>query len=138
MGEVYKEEILKAHVPLVKHFSFVLGTTPNHSQGMGTISITKKNVERQIVQNEVENAQKRASDLELEVQNLNSIIQNQEETNTQLHNKVQSQRQLIEDQELALRTQRDQMKQNIEIEMKRQMANLLGNLSFSGSNVSSK
>jgi len=41
---------------------------------------------------------------------LNSIIQNQEETNTQLHDELQSQRQLIEDQELALRTQRDQMK----------------------------
>jgi len=101
VGEVYKEESLKAHVPLVKHFSFVLGTTPNPSQGMGTISITKKNIERQIVQNEVENAQKRASDLELEVQKLNSIIQNQEETNTQLHNELQSQWQLIEDQELA-------------------------------------
>jgi len=135
---VYEEEISKAPVPLVKHFSFVLGTTPNHSQGMRTISITKKNIERQIVQNEVENAQKRASDLELEVQKLNSIIQNQEETNTQLHNELQSQRQLIEDQELTLRTQRDQMKQDIELEMKRQMANLLGNLSFSGSNVSSK
>jgi len=39
----------------------------------------------------VENAQKRASDLELEVQKLNSIIQNQQETNTQLHNELQFQ-----------------------------------------------
>jgi len=111
VGEVYEEEISKALVPLVKHFSFVLGTTPNHSQGMRTISITKKNIERQIVQNIVENAKKkkkkRASDLELEVQKLNSIIQNQEETNIQLHNELQFQRQLIEDQELVLRTQRD-------------------------------
>jgi len=30
------------------------------------------------------------------------------------------------------------MKQDIEIEMKPEMANLLGNLSFTGSNVSSK
>jgi len=109
VGEVYEEEISKALVPLVKHFSFVLGTTPNHSQGMRTISITKKNIERQIVQNIVENEKKkkRASDLELEVQKLNSIIQNQEETNIQLHNELQFQRQLIEDQELVLRTQRD-------------------------------
>ena len=48
----------------------------------------------------MENAQKGASDLELEVKKLNSIIQNQEETNIQLHNELQSQRQLIEDQEI--------------------------------------
>jgi len=48
----------------------------------------------------VENAQKGASDLELGVKKLNSIIQNQEEPNIQLHNELQSQRQLIKDQEI--------------------------------------
>jgi len=33
VGEVYQKEISKALVPLVKHFEFVLGTKPNHSQG---------------------------------------------------------------------------------------------------------
>jgi len=31
VGEVYEEEISKVPIPLVKHFSFVLGIKPNHS-----------------------------------------------------------------------------------------------------------
>ena len=50
------EEISKAHVPLVKHFSFVLGTKPNHLQHIGSVSMTKKNIERPFVQSQVENA----------------------------------------------------------------------------------
>jgi len=83
----------------------------------------------------MENEQKRANDLELEVQNLTSIIQQQEEANNQLQSELQSQRQLIEDQNLSMKTQHDQMKQEIEREMKRQMGTLLGALSFSNSNV---
>jgi len=41
VGEVYGEEISKAHVPLVKHFAYVLGTKPNRSQGIGSVSMTK-------------------------------------------------------------------------------------------------
>ena len=41
MTEVYKEEIGKTHIPLVKHFEFVLGTQPNHSQGIENILMTE-------------------------------------------------------------------------------------------------
>jgi len=50
---------------------------------------------------------------------------------------LQSQCQLIEDQNLYMKTQHNQMKQGIEREMKRQMATLLGALSFNNSNVPS-
>ena len=53
---VYGEEIAKARVLLVKHFVFVLGTKPTHSQGIVSVSVTKTNVERQFVQIQVENA----------------------------------------------------------------------------------
>ena len=49
MSEVYGEEISKAPVPLVKHFAYVLGTKPNHSQGIGSVSMTKRNAERQVI-----------------------------------------------------------------------------------------
>ena len=135
MGELYQEEISRAPVPLVKHFKFVLGTKPNHSQGIGSVSMTKRSVERQLVQSQMEDAQKRANDLELEVQNLTKVIQKQEETNLQLQSELQSQRQLIENHQLAMKTQHDQMKQDIESEMRHQMTTLLGSLSFSTSNV---
>ena len=60
MSEVYGEEISKAPVPLVKHFAYVLGTKPNHSQGIGSVSMTKRNAERQFIQSQMENEQKRA------------------------------------------------------------------------------
>ena len=41
----------------------------------------KRSVERQLVQSQMEDAQKRANDLELEVKNLTNVIQKQEETN---------------------------------------------------------
>jgi len=60
VSEVYGEEISKAPVPLVKHFAYVLGTKPNHSQGIGSVSMTKRNAERQFIQSQMENEQKRA------------------------------------------------------------------------------
>jgi len=57
--------------------------------------MSKRNVERQLIQSQMKDAQKRANDLELEVQNLTNIIQKQEETNIQLQSELQSQRQLI-------------------------------------------
>jgi len=39
--------------------------------------LTKRNIERQFVQSQVENAKKKAHDLELEVQHLINIIQKQ-------------------------------------------------------------
>jgi len=48
VSEVY--QISKAHVLLVKHFEFVLGTKPNHSQGITSVSMTKRNIERQLIQ----------------------------------------------------------------------------------------
>ena len=67
MGEVYQEEISRAPVPLVKNFEFVLGTKPNHSQGIGSVSMTKRSVERHLIQSQMKDAQKRENDLELEV-----------------------------------------------------------------------
>ena len=90
MGEVYGKEIEKAPIPMEKHFEFVLGTKPSHSQGIGNISTTKRNVEKQLFQSQVYNAQKRAHDLELEVLKLSSIIQKQEETNMQFQGELQS------------------------------------------------
>jgi len=46
VSEVYGEEISKARVSLIKHFVYVLGTKPNDSQGIGSVSIAKRNVER--------------------------------------------------------------------------------------------
>ena len=65
---MYGEEISKTHVSLVKHFVFVLRIKPNHSQGIGSVTMTKINVERIFFQSQGENAQKRTNDLELEVQ----------------------------------------------------------------------
>ena len=56
VGEVYQKEISKALVPLVKHFEFVLGTKPNHSQGKWGVSMTNRNVERQLIQSQMEDA----------------------------------------------------------------------------------
>ncbi|QCD97249.1 putative transposase [Vigna unguiculata] len=84
VGEVYGEEIEKAHIPIIKHFQFVLGTKPSHFQGIGNISLAKRNVEKQLFQSQIHNAQKRAQDLELEVLKLSNIIQKQQETNMQL------------------------------------------------------
>jgi len=68
---------------------------------------------------------------------LTNVIQKQKETNLQLQSELQSQRQLIEKHQLAMKTQQDQMKQDIEREMRHQMATLLGSLSFNTSNVPS-
>jgi len=64
------------------------------------------------------------------VQILTSIIQKQRQTNIQLQSELQPQHQLIEDQKLDMKIQHDQMKQEIEREMKCQMTTLLGVLSF--------
>ena len=61
---------------------------------------------------------------------MTNIIQKQEETNFQLRSELQSQRQLIENHQLAMETQHDQMKQDIEREMRHQIATLLGSLLF--------
>ena len=132
MGEVYGEEIEKAHIPMVKHFQFVLGTKPSHSQGQGNISLAKRHVDKQLFQSQIHNAQERAQDLELEVLKLSNIIQKQEETNMQLQGELQSQHELLQVQELTMKSQQDKMKQEIEVEMKQQMNTLLGGLSFSG------
>ena len=55
----------------------------------------------------------KVKDLKLEVQNLTSIIPKQEEANIQLQSALQSQRQLIEDKKISMKTQYDQMKQEI-------------------------
>ena len=66
---------------------------------------------------------------------MTNVIQKQEETNLQLQSELQSQRQLIKNHQLAMKAQHDQMKQNIEREIRYQIATLLGSLSFSTSNV---
>jgi len=43
--------------------------------------MTKKNIERQFVQSQMEKAQKRTNDLELEVKKLNNTTQKQQKTN---------------------------------------------------------
>ena len=91
MGDTYQEEISKAHVPLVEHFAMVLGRKSNHSLGVGSVPITKKFSHKQIIQNQLENAQNRANNLELEVQKLTNITKKQEDVITQLHIEVQSQ-----------------------------------------------
>jgi len=58
----------------------------------------------------MEDAQKRANDLELEEQNLTNIIQKQEETNIEPQSELQSQCRLIENHQLVMKTQHDQMK----------------------------
>jgi len=66
---------------------------------------------------------------------LTKAIQKQEETNLQLQSELQSQHQLIENHQLALKAQHDQMKQDIEREMRHEMATVLESLSFNTSNV---
>ena len=130
MGDIYQEEISKAPVPLVEHFAMVLGRKSNHSLGVGSAPITKKFSHKQIIQNQLENAQNRANNLELEVQKLTNITKKQEDVITQLHIEVQSQRELIE-------TNREQMKQNLENEVKRQIVGILEELSTSESPTNS-
>jgi len=89
--DIYQEEISKAPVPLVELFAMVLGRKSNHSLGVGSAPITKKFSHKQIIQNQLENAQNRANNLELEVQKLTNITKKQEDVITQLHIEVQSQ-----------------------------------------------
>jgi len=49
VGEVHPEEISKAPVPLVKHFEFVFKRKLNHLQGIISVSMMNRNVERQFV-----------------------------------------------------------------------------------------
>ena len=56
VGDAYQEEISKAYIPLVEHFVMVLGRKPNHSLGVGSEAITKRNSHKQYVQNQLENA----------------------------------------------------------------------------------
>ena len=135
MGEVYQEEISKTLVSLVKHFEFVLRIKPNHSQGIRSVLMTKRNIERQLIQSQMKDAEKRANDLELEVQNLTNIIQKQEVTNIQLQSELKSQHQSIKNHQLAMKTQHDQIKQDIKREMKHEMTTLLRSLLFNTSNV---
>jgi len=108
----------------------ILGRKSNHSLGVGSASITKKFSHKQIIQNQLENAQNRANNLELKVQKLTNIIKKQEDVIIQLHIEVQSQRELIE-------TNREQMKQNLENEVKRQIVGILEELSTSESPTNS-
>jgi len=103
MGDIHQKEISKAHVPLVEHFVMVLGRKSNHSLGVDSAPITKKFSHKQIIQNQIENAQNWANNLELEMQKLTDITRKQKDVITQLHIEVQSQRELIE-------TNREQMK----------------------------
>ncbi|KAL3010899.1 hypothetical protein AAZX31_07G170600 [Glycine max] len=130
VGDIYQEEISKAPVPLVEHFAIVLGRKSNHSLGVGSAPITKKFSHEQIIQNQLENAQNRVNNLELEVQKLTNITKKQEDVITQLHIEVQSQRELIE-------TNREQMKQNLENEVKRQIVGILEERSTSESPTNS-
>jgi len=68
---------------------------------------------------------------------LTNIIQKQEEINIQLQSELQSHRQLIKNNQLVMKTQQEQMKQDTERDMRYQMTTLLGSLLFSTSNVSS-
>jgi len=130
VGDIYQEEISKAHVSLVEHFAMVLGRKSNHSLGVGSVPITKKFSHKQIIQNQLENAQNRTNNLELEVQKLTNITKKKEDVITQLHIEVQSQRELIE-------TNREQMNQNLENEVKRQIVDILQELLTSESPTNS-
>ena len=68
---------------------------------------------------------------------MTNIIQKQEEINIQLQSELQSHRQLIKNNQLVMKTQQEQMKQDTERDMRYQMTTLLGSLLFSTSNVSS-
>jgi len=68
----------------------VLGRKSNHSLGVGSAPITKKISHKQIIQNQLENAQNQANNLELEMQKLIDITKKQEYVVIQLHIKVQS------------------------------------------------
>ena len=126
MGDIYQKEISKVPVSLVEHFAMVLGRKSNYSLGVGSAPIEKKFSDKQIIQNQLENAQNRANNLELEVQKLTNITKKQEDVITQLHIEVQFQRELIE-------TNREQMKQNLENEVKCQIVGILEELSTSES-----
>ena len=84
VGDIYQEKISKALVSLVEHFVMVLGRKSNHSFGVGRVPITKKFSHKQIIQNQLENAQNQANNLELEVQKLTNITKKQDVI-TQLH-----------------------------------------------------
>ena len=108
----------------------VLGIKSNHYLGVGSAKIIKKLSHKQIIQNQLENAQNRANNLELEEQKLINITKKQEDVIIQLHIEVQSQQELIE-------TNREQMKQNLENEVKRQIVDILEELSTSKSPTNS-
>ena len=74
VGDIYQKEISKVPVSLVEHFAMVLGRKSNYSLGVGSAPIEKKFSDKQIIQNQLENAQNRANNLELDMQKLTNII----------------------------------------------------------------
>ena len=109
----------------------VLGRKSNLSLGVGSAPITKKFSHKQNIQNQLENAQNRANNLELEVQKLTNITKKkQEDIIIQLHIEVKFQLELIE-------TNREQMKQNLENEVKLQIVDILKELSTAESPTNS-
>jgi len=75
----------------------ILGRKSNHSLGVGNEPITKKFSHKQIIQNQLENAQNRTNNLELKVQKWTNIIKKkQEDVINQLHIENEVKHQIID------------------------------------------
>ncbi|KAL4281931.1 hypothetical protein GQ457_03G019930 [Hibiscus cannabinus] len=88
-GEKNQEKISSAPIPLVEHFTLVLGTTSNYPRGIGVGGMTSTSQVKSHILAETIAAKERA---ESEVARLTEITEKQDETNIQLQNDIEAQR----------------------------------------------
>jgi hypothetical protein len=133
VGELYKEQINTAHIPLVEHFALVLGRKRNHSRGVGNGAVSVRAQEKQHMQARLLVKQKRAQALEGEVERLTQATKNQTEAYTQLQADVESQHAEIEIQRKAIEAQSGEMGQKIQDEVQRQVSMIFTNIASGNS-----
>lgn len=78
-GEIHKDEISSALIPLVKHFGYVFTRTKGgYVPGLGISGVTKGFEERTRIRMEAEAATKRVESLDQEVDKLKHLMADQE------------------------------------------------------------
>ncbi|KAK8986483.1 hypothetical protein V6N11_010039 [Hibiscus sabdariffa] len=137
-GEKNQEKISSAPIPLVEHFSLVLGITSNYSRGIGVGGITSTSQVKSRILAETIVAKKRA---ESKVARLTEITEKQDETNIQLQNDIEAQREELIAQGKAIEKQTMELQQVRELfarfASEQSVSNLFSNASQSNSATSS-
>jgi len=139
---IHQEKISSAPVPIVEHFTLVLGRKPNHSRGVGIRAVNRVAEERIRLQVQIEAseqreaaararadaAEQRAEAAEQRAQALESQVSTVVKTNAQLQEEQQSQR----DEMSSLRqTQSGEVARLVREQLDHQMAALIARIGAS-------